>query len=103
MDVGFEDQRLGTLCNSDKRLRDTFGDNTALNLQRLLWSLKAAPSLADVSSAPPVARRCIEEGAIPVFAAGPSGSAHLVFTPIGEFDALESITSITIQDIKGRK
>ena len=101
MHLGFKDQRLGALCNSDKRLRQIFGDELAEHVQDILMCLDAAPTLADISSAPPLLRRCIYDGDPPVYAVGPTGRGQLMFTPADKFDADELVDRVTIQDIQG--
>jgi len=103
MQFGFEDQRLRTLCNSGKRLRETFGEKLALHVQRILWSLDAAPNLAELSASPPISRRRIERGSRPAFAVGPDGPGQILFkSDIGaEPQTLSEIDCIKIYDIEG--
>ena len=105
MQCGFEDQRLRALCNSAKRLQETFGDRLALHVQRILWSLDAAPNLADVSASPPVSRRRVDKGSPSTFAVGPNGPGRIYFRADMEPEpqTLSEIERIKIYDIEGTK
>lgn len=103
MQLGFEDNSLRTLCNSEKRLRQTFGNKLAICVQRLLWVLDAAPTLADISSSPPISRRFISDGDPPIYAVGPQGPGQILLAPMEPYEAEDRIDRVTIYDIEGRK
>ena len=81
MRIGFELPCLKLLCNSQERLHQAFGAELAIIAQRLLWSLDAASSVADLSSLPPLFCRRIDDGDPPTYSVGSKGKIQILFHP----------------------
>ncbi len=103
MQVGFEKPSVGALCNSGKRLMQTFGHDTAEKVKDLLHYLDAAPTLADLGRSPPVLRNQFSEQSPPLFTVGKSGKGQVLFRPYGyrKGQTLRDIDSIDVISVGG--
>lgn len=81
MQVGFETPTIGALCNSGSRLVRVLGEDAADKVKDLLFFLDAAPTLADLSRAPPVLRDQRQAHSAPQFTVGRAGSGQVLFQP----------------------
>lgn len=103
MQVGFESPSVGALCNSGRDLIKALGDEAAENVKDLLYFLDAAPTLADLSTSPPVLRKKLAEKSLPSFSVGRSGKGQVLFKPRGfrVGQSLRDIKSINVISVGG--
>ena len=80
MRIRFETPSVGALCNSGRKLVHALGIETAEIVMDLLFYLDAAPTLADLSEAPPVLRDQIIREQAPLFTVGVSTKTVSVAT-----------------------
>ena len=79
----FKDEALQSLCSSQKELRQKFGLETSLTVQkRLLW-LQAAPSLADITENLPISRRIEDRGPPPIYSICARDAGRIIFEAMG--------------------
>lgn len=98
----FEDPTLGVTCNSKQKLTSIFGPHASLVICRLLYALKAAPTLADLSQRPPISRRISSNDAGNCFAIGPIDEVMISFVAANQdVTTLNQIKKITIINIGG--
>lgn len=103
MQVGFESPSVGALCNSGRDLSKVFGDETAERVKDLLYYLDVAPTLADLSTSPPVLRDKVTDKSPPTFSVGRAGKGQVLFKPRA-FQAgqkLRDIESINVISVGG--
>ena len=103
MQVGFESPSVGALCNNGRALTDALGDATAERVKDLLYFLDAAPTLADLSTSPPVLRNKMSEKFPPAFSVGRPGAGQVLFKPRGfqSGQDLRDIESINVISVGG--
>ncbi len=103
MQLGFATEELRTLCNSGRELRQVFGGDISKIVQRGLWSLDAALSLAHLSPKPPIYLAHVSDGPPLIFSIGQHGHGQIFFSA-GEYDSatdLGEIRSVQIFEIGG--
>lgn len=106
MEVGFEQQPLAKLCNSEAALVRKFGPKVGKRIQARLTQLAAAPCLEDLRNAP---GRCEELAAVPAgqISIHLHGPHHLVFAPTDDPPAVKgdggrdwsTVVAVTIIEI----
>lgn len=80
----------------------TFGHETAEKVKDLLYQLDAAPTLADLSSLPPILRNQFSEEIPPLFTVGKAGKGQVLFQPYGyrKGQNLRDIDSIDVISVR---
>lgn len=104
MQVGFESQSVGDLCNSGRQLIQTLGNDAGSKVKALLIFLDAAPTLADLSKSPPILRDQIPtKKQAPLFTIGRAGSGQVLFQPNSfvEGQTLNDINSVCVLSVGG--
>ena len=107
MEVTFRNRKLQRTFNSDKALRQAYGDSVARRIQTRLAVLKNAANLARVPTNPPERRHALIGNRKGQYAVNLDNRNRMVFIPNhdpvplkedGGVD-LESVTSITILEV----
>lgn len=80
MQIGFRTMALKALCNSRQKLHKAFGPDAPV-VRLTLFSLDAAPTLADISHSPPLSRRLLNDKNPPTFSVGGHGLCEILFLP----------------------
>lgn len=80
IDIEWSDRKLQKSCSSDKEARRTFGTDQWKVLKRRLFSLEAAPTLADMAGVPGNCHQLSAERA-GYFALDLRGATRLVVAP----------------------
>jgi hypothetical protein len=103
MQVGFESPSVGALCNNGMELTKALGDEAAESVKDLLYFLDAAPTLADLSTSPPVLRDQVTEKSPPSFSVGRAGKGQVLFKPraFQTGQKLHDIESINVISVGG--
>lgn len=102
MQIGFDSPKVGDLCNSGRKLIQTFGSEAGSKLKALLLFLDAAPTLADLSMSPPVLRdQVAAKKQVPLFTIGKAGSGQVLFQPTSyvsgqTLNDIESVCVVTV-------
>ena len=84
-------------------MRQKLGEGRAKIVQCLLFTLDAAPSLADLSISPPIFRKEVNNYEPPHFSVGTPNKGQVIFRPIGNYspESLSKIDCIEIMNLEG--
>lgn len=100
MHFDFSEKSLGVMCNCQQTLTKRFGQHASLIIRRLLFSLRCAPTLADLPMAPPISRREANCGHGECYAIGSPGLASIFFVAENQnqlpANAIKRVTIIKI-------
>lgn len=108
MDIDFKSKKMMKTFNSKERLQKEYGPEQARLIQRRMWVLRAAPTLADVPTEKPERRHQLKGDRKDQFALDLKQPSRLIFEPNhnpiprtedGSID-LRSVTAITILEIE---
>ncbi|AFM24863.1 type II toxin-antitoxin system RelE/ParE family toxin [Desulfomonile tiedjei] len=108
MDIDFKSKKLMKIFNSEERLRKEYGPEQARLIQRRMWILRAAPTLADVPTDKPERRHQLKGDRKNQFAVDLKQPFRLIFepnhNPIPRSEdgniITSNVTAITILEVK---
>jgi len=102
MQIGFATNELCQLCNSSRRLIKSLGIETGERVMDLLHFLDAAPTLADLSTSPPILRKK-RKGFRPAhYSVGREGDGQVLLVPKTPASDLAKVESVSIISVGGR-
>lgn len=102
MQIGFSTNELCALCNCSSSLIKSLGDEIGGRVMDLLHFLDAAPTLADLGTAPPVLRKGREGHQPAQFSVGQEGNGQVLFSSMIAGLDLTEIDRVNIISVGGK-
>jgi proteic killer suppression protein len=101
MQIEFEPPKLKEIAESSKNLKKKYGDKQALEIQKRLNELKAAPHLKDIQKLPQAGLHPLKNNLKGYFAVYLKHPYRLLFRPNGPYDRskLETIQEIIVTSL----
>ena len=103
MRIGFASAKMRALCNDGRAMRRALGEGFARNIQRMLFMIDAAPTMADLPTAAPVSRARVDEDDPPRFSIGERDAGQILvqaYPPAAHVE-LDEIDSVCIMAVGG--